>query len=87
MIKRFHNYTSLSHTPIVPLLAGAANSSTVDDAREGFLIELATFQLLLKKSVMICDAETRQVEQYQRERERIGTAAFNLLQVACLHSS
>jgi THO complex subunit 7 len=73
MIKRFHNYTSLSHTPIVPLLAGAASSSSVEDAREGFLIELATFQLLLKKSVMICEAEARQVEQYQRERERINS--------------
>ncbi|KIM46316.1 hypothetical protein M413DRAFT_441404 [Hebeloma cylindrosporum] len=73
MIKRFHNYTSLSHTPIVPLLTGPASPSTVDDAREGFLIELATFQLLLKKSVMICEAEARQVEQYQRERERIDS--------------
>jgi len=86
MIKRFHNYTSLSHTPIVPLLAGAASSSTVDDAREGFLIELANFQLLLKKSVMICEAEVRQVEHYQRERERIGKTLLHLFQVARLHS-
>jgi THO complex subunit 7 len=87
MIKRFHNYTSLSHTPIVPLLAGAASSNSVEDARDGFLIELATFQLLLKKSVMICEAEARQVEQYQRERERIGMTLSNLFRVAGPHST
>ena len=40
--------------------------------REAFLLELASFQLSLKKSFMVCEAEARQVEEYQRERERIG---------------
>ena len=44
----------------------------MDDARDAFLLELASFQLSLKKSLMVCEAETRQVEEYQRERERIG---------------
>ncbi|KDR83879.1 hypothetical protein GALMADRAFT_133276 [Galerina marginata CBS 339.88] len=71
IIKKFHNYTSLSHTPIVPVLAGASSASSVDDAREAFLVELASFQLLMKKSVMICEAEARQVEEYHRERQRL----------------
>lgn len=77
MIKRFHSYTSLSHSPIVPALHGnTAAPTSIDDAREGFLIELATFELLMKKSVMICEAEARQVEEYQRERQLLGM--FNL---------
>ena len=35
-------------------------------------MELATFELSLKKSAMICEAEARQVEEYQRERQKIG---------------
>lgn len=48
----------------------------VDDAREAFLVELASFQLLLKKSVMTCEAESRQVEDYQKERLKIGMTRF-----------
>ena len=48
----------------------------IDDAKEAFLIELASLQLLLKKSVMTCEAETRQVEEYQKERRKIGIAAI-----------
>ena len=44
----------------------------MEDAKEAFLVELRAYQLALKKSAMICDAETRQVEEYQREKERIG---------------
>ena len=44
----------------------------VEDAREAFLVEVASFQLSLKKSTMICQAEARQVEEYERERTRIG---------------
>jgi THO complex subunit 7 len=74
VIKKFHGYTSVADTPIVPPLASDTGSEThsIEDAREAFLVELASFQLLLKKSVMICEAETRQVEEYQRERQRIG---------------
>ncbi|KAJ7781079.1 Tho complex subunit 7-domain-containing protein, partial [Mycena metata] len=73
VIKKFHNYTALSHTPVVTsVLADGATPSSVDDAREAFLVELGSFQLLLRKSVMICEAEARQVEEYQREKERIN---------------
>ncbi|TFK43660.1 Tho complex subunit 7-domain-containing protein [Crucibulum laeve] len=71
VIKRFHNYTSLTPNPIVPPFAGNISISAIDDAREAFLVELASFQLSLKKSAMICDAEARQVQEYQRERQRI----------------
>ncbi|KAH7931237.1 hypothetical protein BV22DRAFT_998673, partial [Leucogyrophana mollusca] len=67
VVKKFHTYTSLAHTPLVqPSYAGS-----VDDAREAFLVELASFRLGLRKSGMVCEAEARQVEEYQRERERI----------------
>ncbi|KAJ7094614.1 Tho complex subunit 7-domain-containing protein [Mycena belliarum] len=73
VIKKFHNYTSLFHTPVVtPVLAPGVVSPSVEDAREAFLVELASFQLMLRKSVMICEAEARQVEEYQREKERIN---------------
>ncbi|KAI0751104.1 Tho complex subunit 7-domain-containing protein [Daedaleopsis nitida] len=68
--KKFHSYTSVAYTPAVPL--SPLVSSSVDDAREAFLLELASFQLSLKKSIMVCEAEARQVEEYQRERERIA---------------
>ncbi|KAJ7180265.1 Tho complex subunit 7-domain-containing protein [Mycena crocata] len=75
VIKKFHNYTALSHTPVVPAVPAPgtpAAATSVEDAREAFLVELASFQLMLRKSVMICEAEARQVEEYQREKERIN---------------
>ena len=71
VIKKFHGYTSLSHTPIIPPIT-PNGSSSLEDAREAFLVDLASFQLLMKKSAMICEAEARQVEEYQRERRRLG---------------
>lgn len=50
----------------------------MDDARDAFLLELAGFQLSLKKSLMVCEAEARQVEEYQRERQRIGAFVDSL---------
>ena len=72
VIKKFHSYASLAHPPIVPPAPGTTTPTSLDDAREAFLVELASYQLALKKSAMICDAETRQVDEYQREKERIG---------------
>ncbi|KAF8192462.1 Tho complex subunit 7-domain-containing protein [Pholiota molesta] len=93
IIKRFHNYTSLSHTPIVPVLPGnVPTPASIEDAREGFLVELAQFQLLMKKSAMICEAEARQVEEYQRERQALdeehGTLKLQIeeLKVALEHA-
>ncbi|CAA7259643.1 unnamed protein product [Cyclocybe aegerita] len=72
IIKKFHTYTSLSHAPIVPVVTTApAIPNSVEDAREAFIVELASFELLMKKTAMICEAETRQVEEYQRERLRL----------------
>lgn len=71
IVKKFHNYASLAHIPLLP----PAHGGSVDDAREAFLVELASFELALKKSLMICEAESRQVEEYQRERNRIGACS------------
>ncbi|KAI6047449.1 Tho complex subunit 7-domain-containing protein [Pisolithus marmoratus] len=65
--KKFHTYASLVH----PLPVQSGHAGNIDDAREAFLIELSSFELSLKKSIMVCEAEARQVEEYQRERRRI----------------
>ncbi|KAH9943161.1 Tho complex subunit 7-domain-containing protein [Epithele typhae] len=65
--KKFHHYTVSAFPP-----AASSTASSVDDAREAFLLELASFQLSLQKSMMVCEAEARQVEEYQRERDRIS---------------
>jgi len=75
VIKKFHNYISVSTTSAKPS-DDTAQTGPIDDAKEAFLIELASLQLLLKKSVMTCEAETRQVEEYQKERRKIGIAAI-----------
>lgn len=55
--------------------AGAKpDPAAVEDAREAFLVELASFQLHLQKSAMTCDAERLQVDEYERERHRIGVS-------------
>lgn len=84
MAKKFHNYTSLAYNAAVPPLP--AGALTVDDARDAFLIELASFHLSLKKSSMVCEAEQRQVEEYQRERERIGAKSHVILSSALTNS-
>ena len=76
VIKKFHNYAALAHTLIVP--ASGSSHIAVEDAREAFLIEVASFELMLKKSMMICEAEARQVEEYERERTRIGEFHFHV---------
>ena len=68
--KKFHTYTSVAYPPLDPNIPSL--STSIDDAREAFLVELASFHLSLKKSLMVCEAEARQVEEYQKERERIG---------------
>jgi THO complex subunit 7 len=75
--KKFHTYASVAYDPVVPPTPTAASS--VDDARDAFLVELASFHLSLKKSLMVCEAEARQVEEYQREKERIGECSLAIL--------
>ncbi|KAI0050225.1 hypothetical protein FA95DRAFT_1487712 [Auriscalpium vulgare] len=69
VIKKF---TSYAGARVAPEPAPPAPPSTaVEDAREAFLVELESFSLQLQKAVMVCEAEARQVEEYQRERLRI----------------
>lgn len=75
VLKRFYTYVSLAHAPSAPL---PGPSATVEDAREAFLMELASFQLSLKKSSMICEAEARDVEEYRQEKQRIEEEHTNL---------
>lgn len=79
--KKFHTYTSVAYPPIVA--PPASTTSSVEEAREAFLVELANFHLLLKKSVMVCEAEARQVEEYQREQKKIGMHALFMCLFCC----
>ncbi|KIP07730.1 hypothetical protein PHLGIDRAFT_410731 [Phlebiopsis gigantea 11061_1 CR5-6] len=74
--KKFHSYASVAYDVVVP--PAPAASSSVDDARDAFLVELASFHLSLKKSLMVCEAEARQVEEYQREKERVENECTQL---------
>ena len=71
VIKKFHTYVFASE------LGGIAHNTdegeiSADEAREGLLAELATFQMMLQKSALVCQAEARQVVEYEKEKERIG---------------
>jgi len=74
VVKKFTNYTTVAYSPVAPVDSSGSDqwSSEVDEAREAFLLELSSFSLQLKKAVMVCEAEARQVEEYYRERQRIG---------------
>ncbi|KAF9055496.1 hypothetical protein BDZ89DRAFT_1088082 [Hymenopellis radicata] len=63
VVKKFHTYVASKQA--------SDGKITTEDARESFLVELEAFRLALSKSAMICDAEARQVEEYQKERQRI----------------
>jgi THO complex subunit 7 len=74
VVKKFTNYTTVACSPVDS--SGSDQwSSAVEDAREAFLLELSSFSLQLKKAVMVCEAEARQVEEYYREKQRIGEYA------------
>ncbi|KAI0004946.1 Tho complex subunit 7-domain-containing protein [Russula compacta] len=66
--RKMLSFIPVSRTMNAP---SAALLKTVEDAREAFLLELSSFNLQLKKAVMVCEAEARQVEEYYRERQRI----------------
>jgi hypothetical protein len=70
VVKKFSNYTTVAYPQLDPASTEQPNTA-VDDAREAFLLELSSFSLQLKKVVMVCEAETRQVEEYYREKQRI----------------
>jgi len=71
VVKKFSNYTAVAYSQADPP-GSDQSSSAVEDAREAFLLELSSFSLQLKKAVMVCEAEARQVEEYYREKQRIG---------------
>lgn len=72
VVKKFSNYTTVAYSQQVGSPGSDQWSSAVEDAREAFLLELSSFNLQLKKAMMVCEAEARQVEEYYRERQRIG---------------
>jgi THO complex subunit 7 len=70
VVKRFHTYASVAyplHPPETP-----PEPAAIEEAKELFRVELESFHLTLKKAVLVCEAERRQVEQYEREKQRIG---------------
>jgi THO complex subunit 7 len=71
VVKKFTSYTTVAHSQ-VDSPSSEQMSSAVEDAREAFLLELSSFSLQLRKAMMVCEAEARQVDEYYRERQRIG---------------
>lgn len=69
IIKKYHTYASLASN--LDSGSDGVTSSSVEDARESFLLDLRSYQLSFKKATVTCETEGRQVEQYQREKERI----------------
>ncbi|TFY67636.1 hypothetical protein EVJ58_g1474 [Rhodofomes roseus] len=72
--RKFHSYTSLAYT------AGpdpTPATSTVDDAREAFLVELASFHLSLQKNLMVSElydpSEASDHARLRSEIERLKT--------------
>lgn len=74
LTKKFHTFTSVAYPPIVN--PSPSSTSSVEEMREAFLIELESFRLLLRKSRMVCDAERRQADTYRKERLRIGALSY-----------
>ena len=70
VLKRFHTYASVAH-PLHPPET-RPEQTAIEEAKELFRVELESFHLTLKKAVLVCEAESRQVEQYEREKQRIG---------------
>ena len=82
VVKKFSNYTTVAYSQADP--GSDQSSSAVDDAREAFLLEISSFSLQLKKAVMVCEAEARQVEEYYREKQRIGVCTMIYFRVDLL---
>lgn len=81
LTKGFHTITNLSRAssskpPEKTQDPSSSTSKTKEeqlrDAREAFLLDLDQFQMQLIKNMQICDAEARMVEEYAKEKERIG---------------
>lgn len=77
-MKRLQTYLALNLAYISyqndpdPSLATLITLAEVDNARDEFLIELASFRLSVQKTTLVIGAEGRQVQQYNDEIESIS---------------
>lgn len=68
------NFTYISHQNNPnPSLASLVTLEEVENTRDEFLIELASFRLSMRKNTLVIDAEARQAQQYKDETGSIGT--------------
>jgi THO complex subunit 7 len=44
----------------------------MEEARAAFLLELSSYELALRRTTLVCEAEARQVAEYESEKRRIG---------------
>lgn len=73
LLKKFYLYTSAASS----LRKKADTSQVAEEARDAFLLDLATLSVQSRKNVLVCEAELRQIEEYERETSQIG--AFKIL--------
>lgn len=74
MIKKFYSYAfTAQYRDISSAFDG--NQTGLEEEREVMLAEIATFQLALQKNTLVYQAESRQVLEYEKEKERIGRLA------------
>ncbi|KAG9093493.1 hypothetical protein FS749_014295 [Ceratobasidium sp. UAMH 11750] len=77
LMKRLQSYLALHFAYISyqndtdPSLATLVGLTEVDNARDEFLVELASFRLSIQKATLVLGAEARQVQQYNSEIENI----------------
>ncbi|KAG8742257.1 hypothetical protein FRC10_001744 [Ceratobasidium sp. 414] len=77
LMKRLQSYLALHFAYISyqndtdPSLATLVGLTEVDNARDEFLVELASFRLSIQKATLVLGAEARQVQQYNSEIESI----------------
>ncbi|KAF8743275.1 Tho complex subunit 7, partial [Rhizoctonia solani] len=64
-------YISYQNNPD-PSLATLVTLEEVENARDEFLVELASFRLSMRKNTLVIDAEGRQAQQYKDEIESIA---------------
>lgn len=78
LTKKLQSYLALNFAYISyqnetdPSLATLVSLTEVDNARDEFLVELASFRLGIQKSTLVLGAEARQVQQYNSEIESIA---------------
>ncbi|GJJ07088.1 hypothetical protein Clacol_001287 [Clathrus columnatus] len=71
LIKKFYSYVFTLEYDNLPINPDGSKIS-LEEAREVMLAEIATFQLALQKSTLVYQAESRQVLEYEKEKQRIA---------------